>query len=78
TGLYGPMRRKIVPKTKKALHWKGAAHPVKSVQGMKPRPFLAQAAEEMARRPLPPLIRQTVGEAVARELEAQLKKTGPE
>lgn len=78
TGLYGPLKRKIVPRTKKALHWKGAAHPVKSVKGMKPRPFLAQAAEEMARRPLPPLIRKTVGEEVARELEAHLKKTGLE
>jgi phage gpG-like protein len=78
TGLYGPMRRKIGPKTKKALYWKGAAHPVKSVKGMPARPFLAQAAEEMARRPLPPLIRKTVGDAVAREIEAQLRKTGLE
>lgn len=78
TGLYGPMRRKIVPKKKKALHWPGAAHPVKSIKGMKARPFLAQAAEELTRRPLPPLIRNTVGEEIAREIEQQLRKTGLE
>lgn len=78
TGLYGPLRRKIVPKTRKALHWPGAAHPVKSVKGMRARPFLAEAAEEMARRPLPPLIRQVAGEAIARDIEAQLKRAGLE
>ncbi len=78
TGLYGPLKRRIRPKTRKALHWRGAAHPVKSVRGMRPRPFLAQAVEEMARRPLPPLIRQTVGEDIASEIEAQLRKSGLE
>lgn len=47
TGLYGPRRQKIVPKSKKALYWPGAAHPVRAVIGMKGRPFLGRAAEEL-------------------------------
>jgi len=43
TGLYGPFKRLIRPTTKKALFWPGAAHPVKSVKGMKPNPFFARA-----------------------------------
>ena len=46
TGLYGPHRQKIVPKTKKALYWPGAAHPVRAVRGMKGQPFLRGAAEQ--------------------------------
>ena len=46
TGLYGPRKTKIRPKTKKALYWPGAAHPVRAIKGMKPNPFLARAAEE--------------------------------
>lgn len=46
TGLYGPHRTKIIPKGKKALYWPGAAHPVKSVRGMKGNPFLLKAAQE--------------------------------
>ncbi|MFA5183297.1 MAG: hypothetical protein WC405_18440 [Syntrophales bacterium] len=46
TGLYGPHRTKIVPKSKKALFWRGAAHPVKSVRGMVGKPFLKNAAEK--------------------------------
>ena len=45
TGLYGPHKTKIVPKDKKALFWPGAAHPVRSVRGMKGNPFLTDAAE---------------------------------
>jgi len=43
TGLYGPHKRVIVPTTKKALFWPGAAHPVRSVKGMRPRPFFTLA-----------------------------------
>lgn len=46
TGLYGPHKTKIVPKAKKALYWPGAAHPVRSVKGMKANPFLLKAAKE--------------------------------
>ena len=46
TGLYGPHKTKIIPKAKKFLYWPGAAHPVKSVRGMKGRQFLARAAKE--------------------------------
>ena len=46
TGLYGPRKKKIGPINKKALYWPGAAHPVRSIRGMKPNPFLARAAEE--------------------------------
>src|SRR5579884_3847285 len=40
TGLYGPRGERIVPKTKKALYWPDAAHPVKSVRGMEPNDFV--------------------------------------
>jgi HK97 gp10 family phage protein len=43
TGLFGPFKQKIFPKTKKALFWPGAAHPVKWVKGMKPNPFFDRA-----------------------------------
>jgi len=46
TGLYGPRKTKIVPKNKKALFWPGASHPVRSIRGMKPNPFLTKAAQE--------------------------------
>jgi HK97 gp10 family phage protein len=46
TGLYGPHKTKIVPRGKRALYWPGAAHPVRSIRGMKGRPFLQKAAEE--------------------------------
>lgn len=74
----GPMV--IKPARKKALYWKGAAHPVKSVRhpGIKPNPYLARAAERFTREPLPPVIRRYVGEQVARELEAHFKSMGLE
>jgi hypothetical protein len=40
TGLYGPNGARIVPKTKKALYWPGADHPVKSVAGQQKQPFM--------------------------------------
>lgn len=46
TGLHGPHKTRIIPKSKKALYWPGAAHPWKSVRGMTARPFLADAAAE--------------------------------
>lgn len=45
TGIFGPLKKKIVPTTKKALFWPGARHPVKSVKGMRPRPFFRIAIE---------------------------------
>ncbi len=47
TGLYGPHKTKIIPKSKKALYWPGEAHPWKNVRGMKGRPFLTDAAAEI-------------------------------
>lgn len=46
TGLYGPHKTKIVPKSKKALYWPGAAHPVRAVRGIRANPFLLTAAED--------------------------------
>lgn len=46
TGIYGPHKKPIKPVTKKALFWRGAAHPVKSIKGMKPRPFLTDAGDD--------------------------------
>lgn len=54
TGIYGPRRRVIKPKRAKALVWRSQLHGqksgkfagfvvVKSVKGMKPNPFLAEA-----------------------------------
>lgn len=42
TGLYGPARRRIVPKTAKALHWKDGSgeHFARSVKGQRPHPFI--------------------------------------
>lgn len=45
---FGTKPHEIVPKTKRALFWPGALHPVASVQhpGTKARPFLFPAWEE--------------------------------
>ncbi len=48
TGLYGPRKKRIYPTTKQALFWPGAAHPVKSIAGQKPQPFLKPAFDEEA------------------------------
>ncbi|MCB0261358.1 MAG: HK97 gp10 family phage protein, partial [Calditrichaeota bacterium] len=55
TGIYGPFGAPIIPKNKQALYWPGAAHPVKSVKGMRPRPFLKEAFDEKG-----PLLRKFV------------------
>lgn len=71
TGLHGPFRRRIVPTDKKALFWPGAAHPVKSVRGQPPQPFLRTALE----RVLPEaerLAAPEIGDAAARALVAAL------
>ena len=47
TGLFGPHHRPIVPTAKRALFWPGAKHPVKSVKGMKGRPWVRKAAGEV-------------------------------
>jgi hypothetical protein len=45
---FGTKAHEIKPRNKKALYWKGARHPVKSVQhpGTKPQPYLFPAFEE--------------------------------
>jgi len=52
TGIYGKHTHPIVPTTKKALFWEGAAHPVRSVKGQKANPFLLNALEEIAKENL--------------------------
>jgi hypothetical protein len=47
TGLFGPHHQRIVPTTKRALFWPGARHPVRSTAGMKGRPWVRQAANEV-------------------------------
>lgn len=47
TGLFGPFKQRIFPKTKKALFWPGAAHPFKSIKGMKPNPFFDRALKQI-------------------------------
>lgn len=45
TGIWGPNKKRIRPVNKKALYWPGAAHPVASVAGQKPNPFMDRAAD---------------------------------
>ncbi len=40
TGIFGPKGVPITPTNKQALYWEGAAHPVKSVKGMRPRKYM--------------------------------------
>ena len=47
TGLFGPFKHRIFPLTKKALFWPGAAHPVKSIKGMKPNPFFGRTLQKI-------------------------------
>lgn len=50
SGLYGPRhaRYPIVPRTRRALFWPGAAHPVRRVMhpGVQPHPFLIPALRD--------------------------------
>ncbi|MFH2126403.1 MAG: hypothetical protein ABIK12_07785 [Pseudomonadota bacterium] len=46
TGIWGPNKKRIRPVNKKALFWPGAAHPVASVAGQKPNPFMDRVAEK--------------------------------
>lgn len=76
TGLWGPLRRRITPTTKQALHWPGARHPVKSVKGQPPQPFLQTAWEKV----LPEAERLAAGDltaAAARQLAAALERNSP-
>jgi hypothetical protein len=47
TGLFGPYKILIKPKTKKALFWEGAPHPYRSVKGQKPNPFFLRAINQV-------------------------------
>jgi hypothetical protein len=47
TGLYGPRKQRIRPKNKKALYWPGAAHPVKSVAGQRPNPYMERVRDRV-------------------------------
>lgn len=44
TGIFGPRHERIKPTSKKALFWPGAGHPMKSIAGMKPNPFMDRGA----------------------------------
>lgn len=60
TGLWGPKRERIKPKTKKALYWRGARHPVASVAGIKPNPFMDRGEQRAI-----PRVLQAIDEAFA-------------
>lgn len=47
TGIYGPFGKRIYPTSKKALYWKGAAHPYRSVAGQKANPFVKNTFDEI-------------------------------
>ncbi len=60
TGLYGPRHKRIKPKTKKTLYWLGARHPVASVAGIKPNPFMDRGEQRAI-----PRVLQAIDEAFA-------------
>lgn len=45
TGIYGPEARPIRPRTKKALFWPGADHPVRQVRGQQANDFVSPIIE---------------------------------
>lgn len=47
SGIYGPKKARIVPTVKKALFWKGAAHPYRSVKGQRPNDFVGRTREKL-------------------------------
>lgn len=51
TGIYGPMRRRITPKTAKFLHfhWKGREWFLKSVRGQRPQKFVEVSMSEIVK-----------------------------
>ncbi len=67
----------IKPKRKKALSWKGAAHPVKTVNqpARKGDPWLARAVEDLEREGLG-FLAPEVGQEVADELTEALRAHG--
>ena len=60
TGIWGPKKQRIRPTQKKALFWPGAPHPMASVAGQKPNPFMDRAADRAA-----PLVEDILAEAVS-------------
>ncbi len=64
TGLFGPHKRRIVPKRKKALFWKGAAHPVKSVKGRPATPYFRPSIQDVIRR-APAILKEVIPEGNA-------------
>ncbi|WP_114649114.1 hypothetical protein [Pseudothauera hydrothermalis] len=58
--------------------WKKAGKAIARKVTIPPNPYLARAAERFAREPLPPVIRDYVGEQTARALEAHFKSLGLE
>ncbi|MCF6432654.1 hypothetical protein [Leisingera sp. MMG026] len=69
----------IKPKKGKALHWKGARHPVKSVKqpAREGNPWLLRAVEEMEREGLD-FLAPEVGQEVADQLADALRAQGLE
>ena len=71
TGLWGPFKRRITPIRKGALYWPGAAHPVQSVKGQPPQPFLETAWAKVLPEAAP-LAATEIGDAAAAQLAAAL------
>ncbi len=66
TGIYGPMKRAITPKSKSFLAWQkdGVWRFARSVKGMKPRPFLQEAVDEKSDQ-----VNKVFDEALAKTLK---------
>ena len=71
TGLYGPRRQRIRPKNKKALYWPGADHPVKSVAGQRPNPYMERVRDRVV-GDVEDIAAPLIGAAAAQELRHAL------
>ena len=70
TGIYGPKKQRIYPKTKKAMKWRGADGWIvrRSTKGMRAKPFLIPAMEANAE-----IVAQVIADAVEFEIESKFR-----
>lgn len=71
-GVNGSYHQVIVPREKQVLFWPGAAHPVKSVKGQRPNPFLKRALEQVIPE-VPALVENVVRPELAKALQENLQ-----
>jgi len=65
TGIYGPKKRPIVPIRAKALHWGGTPGVfAKSVKGMRARPFLRKAIDNIIPKKMAKIFERVSGKVL--------------